>query len=312
MKVGIIGAGTVGSTAAYSVIVAGAASEVVLVDLNEKLAEAQAEDLSDATPFAAQVRVSAGPYGALEGAQVVLLCCGAAQRPGETRLQLLQRNASIFHEVVPRVVAAAPEAVLVVATNPVDVITDLTANIASLPKGRVFGSGTILDSARLRAFVGEHLGVAPISVHANVLGEHGDSEVLAWSSIQVGVFPLAVFAAEVGRPLTDQVRQDIDKKVRTAAYRMIEGKGSTSYGVGMSLARIVKAIHDDEKAVLTLSAPGNGKVQTGGVCLSLPCVLGARGVEAVLWPTLTSEEEAALKRSAQILREAQSNLQQAA
>ncbi|MBV9286417.1 MAG: L-lactate dehydrogenase [Hyphomicrobiales bacterium] len=304
MKVGVVGAGMVGSTAAYSLILTGVASEIVLVDRNEKLAQAQAEDLSHATPFTEQVRLSAGPYEELQGAEVILLCAGAAQRGGETRLQLLQRNASIFHEVVPQVVAAAPDAVLVVASNPVDVLSDLTAKIAKLPKGRVFGSGTILDTARLRTLVGEHVGVASSSVHANVLGEHGDSEVMAWSNIRIGAIPLASFAEQVGRPVTEPVKQEIDKKVRDAAYRMIEAKGSTSYGIGMSLARIVRAISDNEKAVLTLSVPGDGKGPTGDVCLSLPCVLGARGVEAVLHPPLTSEEEAALKRSAQILREA--------
>ncbi len=304
MKVGVIGAGAVGSAAAYAIVMTNAASEVVIVDVNEKLALAQAEDISHATPFAAPARVWAGPYKDLQGADVVVLCCGTNQRPGEARLQLLQRNAAIFREVVPRIIAAAPDAVLVVATNPVDIMTDLTARIAALPFGRVFGSGTILDSARLRTLVGEHVGVAGSSIHANVLGEHGDSEVLVWSSIQVGVFPLESFANSVGRPVTDQVKQAIDEKVRRAAYRIIEGKGATSFGIATSLARIVSAIRDDEKAVLTLSTPGDGEEPTGDVCLSLPCVLGARGVEAVLRPPLTAEEEAALRRSAEILREA--------
>jgi len=303
MKVGVIGAGAVGSAAAYAIVMTNAASEVVIIDVNEKLAQAQAEDISHATPFAAPARVWAGPYEDLQGAGVVVLCCGTNQRPGETRLQLLQRNAAIFREVVPRIIAAAPDAVLVVATNPVDIMTDLTARIAALPFGRVFGSGTILDSARLRTLVGEHVGVAGSSIHANVLGEHGDSEVLVWSSIQVGVFPLESFANDVGRPVTDRVKQEIDERVRRAAYRIIEGKGATSYGIATSLARIVSAIRDDEKAVLTLSTPGDGKEPTGEVCLSLPCVLGARGVEAVLRPPLSAEEEAALRRSAEILRE---------
>ena len=183
-------------------------------------------------------------------------------------------------------------------------MTDLTAKIAGLPWGRVFGSGTILDSARLRALVGEHVGVASSSVHANVLGEHGDSEVLVWSSIQVGVFPLASFAEQVGRPLTDPVKQQIDEKVRRAADHIIAGKGATHFGVAASLARIIHAIRHDEKAVLTLTAPGHAKCITGEVCLSLPRVLGAEGVEATLEPSLTAGEEAALKRSAQILREA--------
>jgi L-lactate dehydrogenase len=304
MKVGVIGAGMVGSTAACGLVMMRAASEVVLVDINEKLARAQAEDILDVTPFGSPARVSAGQYEQLRGAGVVLLCCGVAQRPGESRLQLLQRNAAIFREVVRRVVDAAPDAVLVVASNPVDVMTVLTAKIAGLPAGRSFGSGTILDTARLRTLVGEHVGVAADSVHANVLGEHGDSEVLVWSSIQVGASPLATFAEQVGRPITDQVKQQIDEKVRRAAYRIIEGKGATNFGIGAALTRIVRAIRDDEKAVLTLSAPGDGNGPTGHACLSLPRVLGSRGIEATLQPSLSADEAEALKRSAQILREA--------
>jgi L-lactate dehydrogenase len=294
----------VGSAAAYAIVMTGEASELVIVDVNERLARAQAEDISHATPFAPTSRVWAGPYEDLAGAGVVLICCGTNQRPGEARLELLQRNAAIFHEVIPRVVAAAPEAILIVATNPVDIMTDLTVRIAGLPKGRVFGSGTVLDSARLRTLVSEHVGVAGSSIHANVLGEHGDSEVLVWSSIQVGVFPLESFAHGVGRPVTDAVKQAIDDKVRRAADRIIAGKGATSYGIATSLARIVRSIRDDEKSVLTLSMPGDGLPPTGEVCLSLPCVLGARGVEAVLRPPLAPDEEAALRRSADILREA--------
>jgi L-lactate dehydrogenase len=178
MKIGVIGSGMVGGSAAFAAVMTGAASEIVLVDVNEKLAQAQAEDILHAVPYAYPARVSAGHYEELKGAGIVLLCCGVPQRPGETRLQLLKRNAAIFAAVAPKVVTAAPEAVLVVASNPVDLMTDLTAKIAGLPPGRVLGSGTILDSARLRALVGEHVGVASNSVHANVLGEHGDSEVL--------------------------------------------------------------------------------------------------------------------------------------
>jgi len=304
MKVGVVGTGMVGSSAAYAIVLLSAASEVVLVDANEKMARAQAEDLLHAGPFLSATRVSYGHHDQLQGAGVVLLCCGVAQRPGETRLQLLQRNADIFREVVPKVVAAAPDAVLVVATNPCDVITGLTANIAKLPPGRVMGSGTILDSACLRALVAEHVGVAAPSVHAVVLGEHGDSEVLVWSSIQVGVFPLTAYAEQVGRPVTDQVKQQIDERVRRAAYHIIDGKGFTNFGVGASLARIVQAIRNDEKLVVTLSAPGDGKGPIGDVCFSLLRVLGARGIEATLKSTLTTQEEEGLKRSADILRKA--------
>ena len=304
MKIGVVGSGMVGGAAAFAAVMTGAASEIVLVDVNEDLAQAQAEDILHAVPYAYPARVSSGDYEELEGAGVVLMCCGVAQRPGETRLQLLKRNAAIFADVIPKVVAAAPDAVLVAASNPVDLMTGLTARIAGLPRGRVLGSGTMLDSARLRALVGEHVGVAASSVHANVLGEHGDSEVLVWSSIQVGVFPLASFAEQVGRPLTERVKHEIDEKVRRAADHIIEGKGATYFGVAASLARIIQAIRHDEKAVLTLTAPGHAKCLTGEACLSLPRVLGAGGVEATLEPSLTSDEEGALKRSAQILQEA--------
>ncbi|MBV8591077.1 MAG: L-lactate dehydrogenase [Acetobacteraceae bacterium] len=311
MKVGVVGTGMVGSTAAYAAVLTGVASDLVFIDANKKLAQAQAEDVLHATPFALQTHVSAGGYEALKGAHAVLLCCGVAQKPGETRLQLLQRNADIFREVVPQVVAAAPEAILIVAANPVDVMTDVAARIARLRPGQVLGSGTILDSARLRTLVAKHVGVAPSSVHAIVVGEHGDSEVLVWSSIQVGVFPLAAFAKQVGRPLGDDVKQQIDEKVRRAAYHIIEGKGSTYYGIGTSLVRILQAIHDDEKAVYTVSAPGDANTPvTGDVCLSHLRVIGSRGVEATLHPSLTADEEAALKRSADILRDASRSILQ--
>jgi len=304
MKIGVVGSGMVGGSAAFAAVMTGAASEIVLVDVNEKLAQAQAEDILHAVPYAHPARVYAGHYEQLKRAGVVLFCCGVAQRPGETRLQLLKRNAAIFADVVPKVVSAAPDAVLVAASNPVDLMTHLTAKIAGLPPGRVLGSGTILDSARLRALVGEHVGVASSSVHANVLGEHGDSEVLVWSSIQIGVFPLASFAEQVGRPVTDPVKRQIDEKVRRAADHIIEGKGATYFGVAASLARIIHAVRHDEKAVLTLTAPGDEKSMTGEVCLSLPRILGSKGIEATLRPSLTAEEEAALQRSAQILQEA--------
>jgi len=304
MKIGIVGAGMVGSTAGFAVVMNAIADEVVLVDVNEKLAQAQAEDIFAATPFGSAVRVSAGHYEQLEGAQAVLLCCGVAQRKGETRLQLEGRNASIFSQVVPQVVKAAPDAVLVVVSNPLDVLTDLTARISQLPPGRVLGSGTVLDTARFRTFLSEHLGVSPHSIFAYVLGEHGDSEVPVWSSIQVGGIPLASVAEKAVRPITDSLKAQIDEKVRRAAYRIIEGKGMTNFGIGATLARLVRAIRDDERAVFTLSAPGTGEAPFGNACFSLPRVLGSRGVVATLHPVLSAEEEEALKRSALVLQQA--------
>ncbi|MBV8453136.1 MAG: L-lactate dehydrogenase [Deltaproteobacteria bacterium] len=305
MKVGIIGTGMVGSMAAYAVAMTGAANELVLVDINQKLAQAQAEDILDATPFESPVRILAGHYDQLEGADVVLLACGVAQaRGGETRLQLQGRNAAIFRQVVPDVVKAAPDTVLVVATNPVDVMTDLTARISKFPPWRVIGSGTVLDTARFRTLLAEYIGVTPHSIHAYVMGEHGDSEVMVWSSIQVGGVPLAEVAEKAGRPITPSLKGQIEDKVRSAAYRIIEGKGSTYFGIGATLARIVRAIRDDERAIFTVSSPVAAETPLSSACFSLPRVLGSNGIAATLCPALSREEEEALKHSAQVLNQA--------
>jgi L-lactate dehydrogenase len=308
MKVGIVGCGLVGSTAAYAMALEGAARNLVLIDLNAAVARAHAEDILHATPFASPVRIAAGDYPDLQGAEAVVLACGVAQRPGETRLELLERNAEVFRKVLARVTEAAPGAILIVASNPVDVMTQVVFRISGLPAGRVIGSGTILDTARFRALLGEHLEVAPQSVHAYVLGEHGDSEVLVWSSARVGGVPIRDFAEQVGRPLTEDVVARVDEGVRRAAYRIIEGKGATHHGIGAGLARIVRAIRDDERTVLTLSGMSMDAEGMDGVSLSLPRVLGAGGMGAELRPSLSPEEQEALRRSAGILREAANKL----
>lgn len=303
MKLGIVGAGLVGSTAAYAAVLLRAASEVVLVDVDEAKAKAHAEDILHATPFDGQMRVSAGGFAQLAGSEVVLLACGVAQRPGETRLDLLGRNAAVFREVVPRVCDAAPDAILLVVSNPVDILTAVTLEESELPRHRVLGSGTILDTARFRALLAEHLGVAPQSVHAYVVGEHGDSEVLLWSSAAVGGVPVAEAAGAMGRPLLPEVRSAIDDAVRRAAYRIIAGKGATYFGIGAAVARLVRAIRDDERAVFTVSALTERVAGLGGVPLSLPRVVGATGIVAELPPELSREEREALDRSARLLAE---------
>jgi len=308
MKVGIVGAGFVGSTAAYAMVLNGVASEIVLVDINEKLAHAHAEDILHATPYAHPVRIYAGGYPELEGAGAVVLSCGVGQRQGETRLQLLGRNAKVFEDVIPRVMKAAPEALLVVASNPVDIITHMVTRISNLPPKRVIGSGTILDTARFRSLVGEHLRVAPRSVHAYVLGEHGDSEVLVWSSVYVGGIPLLVFAKQTDRPIPKPVQEKIDDGVRRAAYRIIEGKGATYHGIGAGLARIIQAIRDDEGAVLTIASLSTRIEGISGVCLSVPRILDSQGITAELWPSLSDQEYQALERSTAILQEAAKQL----
>ena len=304
MKVGIVGCGFVGSTAAYAMALNGAASEIVLVDLNANLARAQAEDILHATPFGVPVRIAAGDYPDLAGADLIVLACGVGQRPTESRLELLSRNVQVFSKVIPMVLQYAPETLLLVASNPVDLITQVVTSLAGISPGRVIGSGTILDTARFRALLGDYLGVAPASVHGYVLGEHGDSEVLVWSSATVGGVPLADFAGQTGRALTGDAKTRIEDGVRRAAYRIIEGKGATYYGIGAGLSRIVRAVRDDEHALLTVSSVTAGVKEFEGLSLSLPRVVGAQGVVATLRPDLSGQEREELNKSAEMLREA--------
>jgi len=308
MKVGIVGAGYVGSTAAYAMVMEGTASELVLIDINRKLAAAQSEDILHATPWSHSVNITAGDYPDLKYAEAIVLACGVSQKKGETRLDLMTRNSAVFEEVIPQVKKHAGNAVLVVASNPVDVITHLVTNISRHDPHQVVGSGTILDTARFRTLLAEYLKVSPQSVHAYVLGEHGDSEVLIWSSVMVGGMPLQEFAEQTGKPFTYELRENIDTKVRQAAYRIIEGKGSTYFGIGAGLSRIVRAIRDDEGAVLTVSGLSQGPADIGRVCMSVPRVVGASGVGSELWPPLSDQEQEALKTSAKVLNQAAKEL----
>ncbi len=304
MKVGIVGAGMVGSAAANALVMRGAASEVVLIDQNPKRAQAEAEDILHAVPFAHITRVRAGGFSDLGGAGAVILAAGVSQRPGESRLELLGRNAEVFGTIVPEVLAAAPDAILLVATNPVDVMTEVATRLSGLAPERVIGSGTILDTARFRALLGADLGVSPKSVHAYVLGEHGNSEVLCWSVADVGGIPLEDLARQLGRPFDAARRAAIDQGVRRAAYRIIEGKGATWYGIAGGLVRIVQAIGNDENSALTVSMLTATVEGVGPVALSLPRLIGRTGVVRTLAPNLAADEHAALKRSAEVVREA--------
>ncbi|MBX2832642.1 MAG: L-lactate dehydrogenase [Rhodospirillales bacterium] len=303
MKVGIVGAGMVGSSAAYALAVMGLASSVVLVDRNHDLAVAQAEDIAHAVPFMSSTVVEATGYDGLSGASVIILAAGVSQKPGETRLALLERNTAVFRDVIGHVLKAAPNAILLIASNPVDIMTQVTQRISGLPANRVIGSGTILDTARFRNLLGRHLGISPQSVHAYVLGEHGDSEVLAWSNAKVGSLSLAEIAAQVGSPITQSVRLTIDDGVRNAAYKIIRGKGATYYGIGAGLARIIKAIAGDQHDVLTVSCVTPEVAGVKDVALSIPRVIGANGIEVDLMPDLNAEETEGLGQSARILKD---------
>jgi L-lactate dehydrogenase len=305
MKIGVIGSGLVGSTAAYAMVMRGIAREIILVDLNKERAQAEADDIYHAVPFSHPVEIHAGDYSDLDGCRVVVITAGVNQQPGESRLQLLERNARVFHTVVPSVLKNAPEAILVVATNPVDIMTHLAAEYAAefgVPSSRVIGSGTTLDTARFRTLLGRRLKVDPQQVHAYVLGEHGDSEVLAWSLVTVAGISLDEFCNLRDLSVCLEDKAEIDESVRKAAYRIIQGKGATYYGVASAIARIVEVILRDQRAILTICTPAENAAGKKDVTLSLPHLVGGQGVIAALHPILSDDELAALKRSAQILR----------
>src|SRR5262245_21585295 len=307
MKVGIVGSGFVGATAAYALVMRGVGREIVLVDKNTARAAAEADDIRHAVPFAKPLEIRAGGYEDLAECRCVVLCAGVGQKPGETRLQLLQRNAQVFREVVPAVLKHASQAVLVVATNPVDVMTHLASRFArdcGVRGGRVLGSGTTLDTARFRSLLGGHCGVDPHHVHAYVIGEHGDSEVLTWSLATIGGMPLEEFVRLRGIDLSESVRKDIDGKVRGAAYTIITGKGATYYGIGAALARIVDVILHDQRSVMTVGAPTTDLLGIRNVTVSLPRLMGGQGILETFPLPLNDDETTRLRRSASVIRQA--------
>ena len=313
MKVGVIGAGAVGATTAYALVMRGVCREIVLVDVNKARAKAEADDILHAVPFAHPARVSSGDYADLRGCRVVIITAGAAQKPGETRLELLSRNAAIFKSIVPRVIEYARESIILVATNPVDVLTHLTADIADgygIHRSRVIGSGTTLDTARFRALLGGHLGIDPQHVHGYVLGEHGDSEFIPWSLITVGGVPLDEFCRQWDICTDDTVKAEIEESVRDAAYAIIDGKGATNYGIGSALTRIVEVILRDQRALLTVCTPVRNIAGIHSVTISLPHLVGGQGIlDTILLPlALNESEEAKLRASAEVVKNAYDSL----
>jgi L-lactate dehydrogenase len=309
MKIGIVGVGAVGATAAYALVMRGVGSKIVLVDIDQERAEAEAKDIAHAVPFAHPLRVRSGDYPDLRGSRVVILAAGTARRPGESRLELLSRNADIFSEIIPQIIANAPETVLLIATNPVDIMTHCTADTAAaygVPSSRVIGTGTTLDTARFRALLGEYLGIDPHHVHGYVIGEHGDSEVLTWSLVSIGGVPLVEFASQIERPITESIKKSIDQQVRYAGRDIIQGKGRTNYGIGSALVRIAEAVLRDQRSLLTVCTPVPDIGGVKDVTVSMPHLVGGKGIlDTILLPlSLSKTEEAALQASAEVVRKA--------
>lgn len=301
-KVSIIGAGMVGASLAYTLVVERVAGEIILVDVNQARAQGEARDMSHALPFAAPTRVASGGYADCRNSDVIVITAGAAQEPGESRLALTKRNFQIYKEIVPRLADAAPESILLVVSNPVDVLAYGAIKLSGLPCERVIGSGTVLDTARFRYELGSHCGIDPRSVHAYIVGEHGDSEVPVWSAANVAGVSFPKFCEMCGRGCSQERLHGIVERVKAAAYEIINLKGSTYFAIALGTTRMIEAVLRDQNTVVTASTLLRGQYGIEDVCLSLPVVLGRSGVNRIIEMQISPEEIQALRRSAEILQ----------
>lgn len=302
-KVAVVGAGSVGATLAYACLVRGIGRTIALYDVNADKTRAEVLDLNHGLQFVPQATVvGSDDIEVCRGADLVVITAGAKQKPGQTRLELAEANVALSRTLVPRLLAVAPDAILLLVTNPVDVVTYAALKYSGLSPQRVFGSGTVLDSSRLRLLVAEHCGVAVQSVHAYIAGEHGDSEIPLWSSASIGSVPLLAWDVPGRPPLDAATRDDIVRRVIGSAGEIIRGKGATNYAVGLAAARIIEAVLDDQRQVLPVSSLLDGQAGIHDVCLSLPSVVDRHGVDIVLPGPLSEDEAEGLRRSADTVR----------
>ncbi len=303
-KVVLIGTGFVGMSFAYAALNQNVCNELALIDINKKKAQGEAMDLNHGLPFSnGNMKIYAADYDTCVDADIVVICAGVAQKPGETRPQLLARNTAVFKSIVDPVVASGFSGIFLIATNPVDVMTHVVKTLSGFPENRVIGSGTTLDTARLRFLLGEYFSIDPKNVHAYVIGEHGDTEFVPWSQALIGTKPVELVVSEFGDRFKREEMEAITDRVRHAAYEIIEAKQSTYYGIGMSLVRIVKAILKDENSILTVSAYLTGQYGQYDVYAGVPVVVGREGVKAHLDLRLTPEEEKKFAASCNTLKE---------
>lgn len=302
-RIAVIGVGTVGMAFAYAAAIKRLANDIVLIDANASRSEGESMDLADAMALVGPVQIRSGGYEQCEGARIVVVTAGAKQMPGQSRLDLVRVNAGITRDILTSVMQYVDDPIYIMATNPVDVLTHVARKVTGAAAGRVIGSGTVLDSARFRGHVADILGVDVRGVHAHIVGEHGDSELALWSRANVSGIPVSEMCARRGITYDAAFRDKALGQVRQAAYEIIERKGATGYGIGMSLCRIVEAILHDEHSVLTVSCPVAGHYGLDDVSLSLPCVIGCEGIEEVLDAPIAEDEQTALAESARVLGE---------
>lgn len=304
-RIVIVGAGDVGATFAYALAQSGLADEIALIDVNRELAEGQVLDLTHGQPFFPSVNIYAGKKEDYSNAQVIVITAGAKQRPGESRLNLLQRNASIIGGIVDDITKQDSNGVVIVVSNPVDVLTYVAYKKSGWSKERVVGSGTVLDSARFRTLLSQHCGVDVHNIHAYILGEHGDSEFAAWSMAHIAGMKINEYCPNCMRCREwDKERNEIVEQVRNSAYHIINYKGATYYAIGLALVRIVEAIVRNQGSILTVSTVLNGEYGLSDVCLSVPAVVSKSGAERVLIANLSAEEQKLLSQSASVIKNA--------
>ncbi len=302
-KAAVIGCGFVGASIAFSLMQRGLYSELVLIDANQDKAQGEAMDLSHGLPYAASMRIYAGTYDDVADCAMVILTAGANQKPGETRLDLIGKNVAILKSIIPQLTSRNFQGILLVVANPVDVLTHAARQLSGLPAHRVIGSGTVLDTARLKYLLGQELGVDSRNVHAAVIGEHGDSELAVWSSANISSVDLDQFCRLRGIGDRQALLERVYHEVRDSAYEIIQRKGATYYGIAMAVARIAECIVKNEHAMLPVSVSLSGQYGLEGLCLSIPAIVGQEGVETILEIPLDPREREALLASARQLKQ---------
>lgn len=302
-KIAIIGCGFVGSATAFCLMQSGLFSEIVLIDVDQEKAEGEAMDITHGTPFAGRMKIYAGDYDDIKDAAIIVITAGANQKEGETRLDLVKKNKKIYEGIIPQISERNYKGILLIVSNPVDILTYTAIQLSGFEEKRVIGSGTVLDSARFRYLLGEHLDVDSRSVQAFIIGEHGDSEIAAWSSVNISGIPVNDFCEMRGHYDHEDAMREIAKDVKESAYKIIEKKQATYYGIAMSVKRICEVILKDEKAILPVSTMMHGAHGIRDVVLSMPAIVGKHGIETQVPIELNEEEEIQLIKSAQILKE---------
>ena len=302
-KVAVIGCGFVGATSAFSLIQTGLFSEMVLIDANTQKAEGEAMDLSHGSAYLTPMNIYAGTYDDIVDAGLIVITAGANQKPDETRLDLVKKNVQIFKSIIPEIKERNCEGILLIVSNPVDILTEVALKLSGFPAHRVIGSGTVLDTARLKYVLGKHLQVDPRDIHAYIIGEHGDSELVVWSGAQVAGIHINHFCELRGHFNHDESMERLAQEVRDSAYEIIKRKGATYYGVAVAVKRIATAIVKDEHAVLPISSLMQGEFGLNDICLSIPTVIGQNGVEKVVDIYLNNDENEKLQTSAKALKD---------